>query len=838
MICRDHTPVPEDCVDRIRADAHRYHDELIALGGRSTRPIKQYPDYGTIATDGKKHYRDEYEKIEVIFEVDNDRSSSHWAEEMDRCGHELRRWQIFKEAQRHHNQNGRSELELELENTDPALVGVLNKLNDWQEFESMQQRAVHEAEKFLEKCQQGNAKSQNAMVAATYADPMLKLQEPTGGWKRCMRQAQEKLDTSQNKLIWVKSQWNEVIAEACSLIAAAPNLQDQLEAKFEKRTRAVYRTLQQQGARPSHAVYPPNKDVEFPHRLQHWITESSAFVAELRDWRIFMLWRRNIRDAGNLNQDERKVLSEGDSSSEVFEDLVKYQQHELEKALSWVDCWRGQLRKHLEASRGIWRYGRSSNSRDGPGWPFCGRNDHIDDDDDDDDDSSDDEGDITEARRAEVYVMHAEAKVSIAAKRLEESKQKLQGILAESGPPSTSQNPAAYTEIQTPPTQPKSSSPEGLRKSRRPSKKKSSGGNEYHRSKKERARRREADMANANTEQHALPKVSLDSNNLDEDDEDTQMSNDAQNPSPIEIKKESTQKDSEDAVMSDAEERTDRLPSSPPGSHPRPIPQMDYTKVPSSSSPSPISRRTRSATKLDQVPSGKVLKKPSKNKPTKKAEVFTVQQQMALLNAAATEHPTADPTSLGRIEHNPYPSPPTSTHNSQNSSPPSSRLPTSRKNRPAKELNRVSARKIRKNSNKDKPRKKAKTFTEERTQMLLHAATSRSHSTGPTSPGETVMETYPTTHTSANTHTKPSPGSPSLISKETHSAKQVDQIPSGKLHNNLNQNKSRKKAKTLTNQQTPAQTNAAPANCPPASSHTLRRSERLKKKAAADRGRV
>ena len=783
-------------------------------------------------TDGKKHYRDEYENIEVIFEVDNDRSSSHWAEEMDRCGHELRRWQIFKEAQRHHNQNGRSELELELENTDPALVGVLNKLNDWQEFESMQQRAVHEAEKFLEKCQQGNAKSHNAMVAATYADPMLKLQEPTGGWMRCMKQAQEKLDTSQNKLIWVKSQWNEVIAEACSLIAAAPNLREQLEAKFEKRTRAVYRTLQQQGARPSHAVYPPNKDVEFPHRLQHWIIESSAFVAELRDWRIFMLWRRNVRDSGNLNQDEQKVLSEGDSSSEVFEDLVKYQQHELQKALSWVDCWRGQIRKHLEASRGIWRYGRSSTSRNGLGW-----NDHI--DDDDDDSSSDDEGDVTEAKRAEVYAMHAEEKVSAAAKRLEESKQKLQGILAESGPPSASQNPAAYTEVQTPPTQPKSPSPEGLRKSRRPSKQKGSGGNEYRRSKKERARIREADMANANTEQHALPKVSLDSSSLDEDDEDTQMSNDAQNPSSIEIKKESTQKDSEDAVMSDAEERTDRLPSSPPGSHPRSIPQMHYTKVPSSSSPSPISRRTRSATKLDQVPSGKVLKKASKNKPTKKAKIFTEQQKVALLNAAATEHPTADPTSPERIAQNPYPTPPTSTHNSQTSSPPSSRSPTSRKNRPTKESNRVPSRKIRKNSNKDKPRKKAKTFTEEQTQMLLHAATSRSHSTDPTSPGETVTGTYPTPHTSANKDTKLSSGSPSPTLRETHSAQQLDQILSGKLHKNYNQNKSRKKAKTLTNQQTPALTNAAPASCPPASSHTLRRSERLKKKAAAaGKGRV
>ena len=664
MVCRDLTPLPEDCIDRVRAETHRYHDELVALGGRSTRPIQQYPNSGTAATDGKIHYRDEYEKIEVIFEVDKDRSISHWTEEMDRCGYELRGWQEFKVAQRLHNQNGRSELELELENTDTALIGVLNKLNDWQEFESMHQRAVHEAEDFLERCQQANAENQNAMVAATYANPMLKLRKSTGGWKGYMRRGQERLDTSQNKLVWVKSQWKEVIAEACSLIATAPKLQEQLEAKFEKQTRAVYRTLVQQGFRPSHVVYPPDKDVEFPLRLQHWINESSAFIAELRDWRLFMLWRRDVREAGGLNLDGRKVISEDDSCSGVFKDLVEYQQHELEKSLSWVDFWRGQLRKHLEASRGIRRYGGSSTSRNRRKWPFYGWNGRVDDDDDDDDDddSSDDEADMEARRAAEVYAMHAEEKVSVAAKRLEDSKQKLQAILAESGPPSTSQNTAADTKIQTPPAQPKSPPPEILRKSLGSSKQKGSGGNGYRRSKKERARRREANMVKANTEQHALPNVSLSSKNLDEDDEDTQMSNDAEDPSPIELKKKSNQKDSEDAVMSDAEDRTDRLPSSLPGPHPRPIPQ--YTKLPSSSSPSPVSRRTRSATKRDQVPSFKVLKKPSKNKPTKKTKVFTNQQQIALFNAAATEHPTAAPTSLGRIQQNPPPTPSISTHNS------------------------------------------------------------------------------------------------------------------------------------------------------------------------------
>ena len=817
MVCRDLKPRAEDRIDALRAEAHQYHDELIALGGRSTRPIKQYPDCGSIVKDGKRYYRDEYEKIEAIFEFDKDRALSHWAEEMNRCGLEMRTWQIFKEDQQVYDQNGRSELELELENTDPALVGALRKLNDWQEFECMHQKEVHQAERFLEKCQQGNAKTHNALVDPTYSDLMSDLmferQEPIG--MREMRDAQGQLDVAQIKLMWVKSQWKEVIAEACSLIKAAPRLQEQLEAKFEKQTRAVYRTLQQQGARPSHAVNPPDKDVEFPHRLQHWISESSAFFVELRDWSIFMSWRERM--AGILDRDGRQVLSEVDSCSKIFEDLVEYQQYELKKALSWVESWRVESRWHFDSKRSLWSYERSSTSCGGLGWPHWGQKAHVDDD-DDDDDSSDDEDDLLEAKRAEFYAMNAEDKVSVAAKRLEEAKQKLQDILAEASAPCTSQKP---------PTSLKSPSPEGLRKLTRFSKQKGSSGSIHRRSKKEIFRKREANMVNANTEQRAPPQVSLNSEDLNKDDEDTQMSNYTDDP-----------EDSEDAVMSDAVDCPDLLPPCLPESYPRPIPQIDHTNVPSSSSPSPISRRTRSATKLDQVPSGRILKRPNKTKTTKKAKVFTEQQQMALLSAAATEHPTAAPTSLGGVEQNPYPTPPTSTHSSQSSSPPSSRPTSSRKTRPAKELNRLSPGKIHKNSNKDKPRKKAKAFTEEQTQMLLHAATSSCHSTAPTSPGKTVTENSPNHHASVNKDTIPSSGSPSLTSKETLSTPQLDEILSSKPHKDPNQNKTRKKAKNLTGQQTPALTNAASAHCPLTSSSTLRRSERLKQKAAAGKQRA
>ena len=814
-----------------KARAEHDYEKIIEMGGRPTRPIRAHVDWGTRVTDSTSHYRNEYERKNVLtreemIPEDARFVARHWAKEANAWLGELSRWQKFKQAQHAYHQCDRSELDLELENTDVALFEALSKLNDWQEYQLMNQTEVHKAERMYELCQQGIVRTHGAMVVASSADAMLQFEEPQVGWMSYMKEAQERLETSTKELSWVKTQWPDVIAEACSLVAAAPKvLEQQFEAKFERQTKAIYRTLQKKGARPSHAVHAPDENASLTQRIQHWVSQSSALDQELWEWRIFMAWRRHIRDSGNMDQQGRRVLSEGDSRSELFQDFVKYQQYEFNKTISWVDCWRHQARNHRKANIRRLRCKRCMSSSE-LFWTCVCAMDHYEDN---------KENEVPGAEEAETYAVQAEGNVYVAVKRLEEAKQKLQEILAESSPPSTSVIPPANSKIQISSTPPKLPSPAAVQKSRISSKQMGSGGDRYRRSKKERARRREANLAKANTKQHALRKASLNSNNLDEDDEDTQMSNDAEDPSPIEIKEKPNQKDSENVVMTDAEDRTDRLPSSPPGSHPGPNPQMDYTNVASSSSQSPISRRTRSATKPGQISSGKVLKKPGKNKPTKKSKVFTDLQQMALLNAAATEQPIAAPTSS---KHNPYPTPPTSTHNSQTSSPPGSRLPSSRKTRCAKEINHVSSQKVHKTSNKNKPRKKAKMFTEEQSQILLHAATASRHSTSPTSPAKNIPETYPTPPTSGNKDTIQSPGSPRLTSRKSLSATKLDHIPSSKPHNDFDQTKSRQNVKNLTKQQAPTLTNTASASYPSTYPHTPRRSERLKKKAAAGKKRA
>ena len=297
-----------------------------------------------------------------------------------------------------------------------------------------------------------------------------------------MREAQELLDASRKELMWVKSQWPEVIAEACTSIGPVPKLQKELEAKFEAQTKTIYRNLQESGARPSHSIHPPDTKATFTQRLQHWIAEDSGFEAELWDWKLFTSWRRCAKNADTADQEAQKQPSSVDPCLEYFGDLVRYHQHEYDKAVSWVNCWRREARQYREAKkqrrRRHWPYS----------WPFSDSNEKDDQDDYDEDDGDDDD-ELSKAKQADIYAIQAEERVSIATKRLEQSKRDFQGILAEVGPSPTSGISVEHCEVQPPPTPPKPQSPQSLPMDRRPSKKKSSAKKDYRRSKKEMARK-------------------------------------------------------------------------------------------------------------------------------------------------------------------------------------------------------------------------------------------------------------------------------------------------------------------------------------------------------------
>ena len=128
------------------------------------------------------------------------------------------------------------------------------------------------------------------------------------------------------------------------------------------------------------------------------------------------------------------------------------------------------------------------------------------------------------------------------------------------------------------------------------------------------------------------------------------MPDNVENPTPSEIKEESNHVDSEDTDMSDVEDPPIQTPLSPPESQPTSTQNTNPKKGPSPSSHGPTSRKTQSATKPDQVPSGRILKNSRNKKRCPKEKVFTEEQTKALLDAASTGCPPTGPATLRRSE--------------------------------------------------------------------------------------------------------------------------------------------------------------------------------------------
>ena len=633
------TPHPDDYVDIWKVEAKRDYERLIALGGRPTRPMRLHFMWKITMKDGMFTYRDEDENADVIQEPDvtseeNGLAFTHWSRESIKWKEELERWERFRETQQRYNQD-RLETDLELENTDAELVDVLSKLDDWQLFEFIQQKKVHEAETIYTQCQRGMVRFQEIEIGTRTAASAPDVFEPIQGWLRYMQDGQKKLEASQDELLWVKNQWKEVLEEASHSIGASQKLQEQLEDKFEKQTNAIYRQLREKGARPSHAVYPPDRNAEFSQRIQHWISESSTFTAELWNWRIFLKWRRHRKNVDDPKPDSQKGPSQVYSCTELFEHLVEYRQCELDKAVSWVNCWRPQVRGYAEAEAGEEASLQEKRAR-----PLANE---------DDEKLRDARAYAyaeqphgrTKAEQAQVFVRRAEEKVSDAAKRLEESKQELQTVLAESGRLTTGDILVEDSKAQLQPRSPKSSSPQRLRKSRRLLKQDDPTREKQRRSKKEHLRKVGAKMDNTKTEQQTLQTSSMNPDLVGEDD-DIEMT---EAPSPAlahgVVKFEGAE--SRDTVMTDIEDPPNYTFSSPSICHPGPTTSAKSRHSNSVSAQGSTSRKTRSATKRDQASSDVVLGDTNEKPPAKKRKVqaFTQQQAKVLVNAASTNCPSA-----------------------------------------------------------------------------------------------------------------------------------------------------------------------------------------------------
>lgn len=669
---------------RYEARAKQNYDRLVEMGARPTRPLRLRPTWTATYKDNLFYIYDNEGELECTLSDDIDPMCHHWLEESRHFRSELGKWQNFRGCQQRFQHLDRLETQLELDNTDARLINALTSLSDWQEFEVFQHHILTDAVNFEDQCRR------NLLYITKYEDtteellPSSAAHHAIGPWLRPFGQSQEEIEAARKQLNWVKDQWPKVVAEAIESISMAPELLPLLEAKFRKQTNGAFNAIQRLGGRPSHGVSPPDKGMDGLHRLFYWSSETSKYMEELLDWEMFLDWRRHKLGEIKPVEGGEYQCPQFPSASEFFAEFEKFRLYQYDLALTGLRCRQRIVRwyeEELETPRWYMDEMETTCSNIAPEFLY----------------------DYAQVARS--HVRDSEQKLADAAIRLEKSKQEHACALSvhresiggetamqypqkpfmpsspisdtdslkssQSSSSSSSQlsirptSPQASHSSQPPqylqspqlsqspqsthspqsPHSPQSSEP--ISKDRRRLSKGSTVEKLHRRLNKKNLRKKEANISNINTEQHALPEFSLDPDDV-KSDVDTQMTDAPKISTSAEAIDESWGVESGDIVMTDSEGFLSHIFSDASLHHPRPAIDTHSKRLPSPAQ-GHTSRKTRSTTKLDQASTSKVVKNKDK-KPAKKAKVFTEQQAMMLLNAASNQVSTTDGSPLRRSE--------------------------------------------------------------------------------------------------------------------------------------------------------------------------------------------
>ena len=666
------------------------------MGGRPTRPVRLQPTWSATYKDGLIYINDDQGELECTLSDDIDPMNHHWLEERARFGRELEDWQRFREHQHRAQHLGRVETELELDDTDAGLIEVLTRLSDWEQYRVFHGQIRHDAFNSEDRCRMNFLDITKWEATTKHQRKISIAHDAIGNWFEVFDRSQKKMEAANNQLTWIKSQWPKLIAESVESLSNTPQLQSQLEAKFRKQTHAAFNAIQKLGGRPSHTIIPPEKSEDCLHRILYWTSETSKYKEELLDWKLFLTCRqRDLGDESTMQEQELRC-PQFQSASEFSAEFEKFQRFRYDIALTWLVCWQRIVRWYEEESERAHPF-YSNVPLDG--YAKKARAHVI--------DSEQKVADAaTRLQKAMLEHAHALSEHASDETRIEhsqtafppprplpdsESPRSSQPSVSSSSPsssqimvsipsPQTSQSslssqyPRSPQSLE-PPRSPRSShssqdsssplspqSPEHLSKDRRLSSKSSSAKKGHRTLKKQNARKGRASMSNTNTntKQQALPIFSLDPHQAEKGD-DVEMT-DAAEALSVDATEELQEAGAEfdDIVMTDVDDPLTPSPSSSSSSsqsYPKPVTNAEPEKLPLPNARGPrktqptTTRKTRSATKLDQaLPNGVPKNKKIGQKPAEKVKAFTEQQVMTLLNAASTSSPSTGSVPLRRSE--------------------------------------------------------------------------------------------------------------------------------------------------------------------------------------------
>lgn len=615
---REVTPFDKDMTDNYKEAAYEYHDTLVKTGGRPTRPVLEKPAGKAVykKEEGIIDIIDEHGKLACTLEYDMSPIHYHWTQECSRFEGELDRWKEFQEYQQRNPQLSPLETAFDLRDTDQSLEAILLRLNEWREFEVYHQCKVNDAMMLTWRTRRVLDQLIQEEAASDPAESSPKIQRKLREWLDQLFPKQMDLEAKQKQLACIETQAFEILSEAIASLNGAPLLCQQLEKEMEKQTNVVYRELELLGARPSRTAQASSPTAPYSQRILHWKSETSRLLKERGEWKMFRKWRKNQANAST------SVIADGHRSRghrmdpALWLDYVTYLQSQLDKARGWVSCWRRLQRSTEKREQGLIEAGE----------PILG-------------------GSI---ESIQLYVDHFQQDVRTAEARLRSAQQQLAELSPQQAPAAAHENAQRSTKHQElPPSLPDSGAPgvrshneENPRSRFSPTKAdRSPPAHEFSGSVHPSSIPSQVGDKRAkkdNTDNGQLFAVSDD---LIPDpakvDDDTQMTDARDHSYSYELIGDGNGANPIDTPMSDIE---DPVTNSPPpvskmsikgrGSRAKRKSRLPVDQV-------PTSRKTRSATKLDQDTSDRVLKNTDK-KSVRKKKGFSERQTMALLNTAST----------------------------------------------------------------------------------------------------------------------------------------------------------------------------------------------------------
>lgn len=666
------------------ARAKQDYDRLVEMGARPTRPLRLQPTWTATYKDGDIYLIDEEGDLETVIPGWRDPMCYHWIEESEHIQNELNNWHKFRKYQQDLQPLKELGLGLELKDTDAGLIKAQTSLSDWQEFEIFQYHILTGASNLQDKCHQrflgiaewGATREQSSSHSVAH--------DAIGDCLGLFERSQRELEAARKRLNWIKDQWPKVVAEALTSLSMAPELQASLEAEFRKQTFAAFSAIQKLEGRPSHAMSPPEEHMDHLHRILYWSSETSQYMEELLNWKNFLEWRRGKLSKTSIAQKREYQCPQFQSVLEYHTEFEKFRQSEYKAALGWLKCRQRLVRwydEEIETSRYYVFDRKATQPQNTPCFVYVfaeAARSHL----------RDSEQKLADAavrlkmasqERAYALSVHRESIDGETAMQYPQkqfmpsppitdtdSLKSSQSSSSSSSPlsirptspqashssqppqslqsPQLSQSPQS-THLPQSPYSPQSS--ERISKDRRRLSKSSTVEKLHKRLKKKNLRKKEANISNINTEQHALPPFSLDPDDV-KSDVDTQMTDAPKLSTSAEAIDESWGVESGDIVMTDSEGSLSHVFSDASLHHPRPAIDTHSKRLPSPAQGA-TSRKTRSTTKLDQASTSKVVKNKNK-KPAKKAKVFTEQQAMMLLNAPSNQVSATDGSPLRRSE--------------------------------------------------------------------------------------------------------------------------------------------------------------------------------------------